>query len=145
MDKKLKKTNMEYLQILHILWQLADYYSKLLQIIAGNNPAKISDKLYETNGITHICVNFPKVQNVERNYSVLEMKEIFNEYMRYVLLPNQQTLRPYYNSQNQYDYLEPLYIDLVYEDSGYINIDVVYIDNSLAYEYVREQEEKLWI
>ena len=144
MDKKLKKTDIEYLHILHVIWQLADYYSKLFQFIAGNDPAKIPTRLYELDGITHICVNFPKVQNVERNYSVLKMKEIFNEYLRYALLPNQQGLKPYLDSKNLHDYLEPLYIDLVYEDSGYINIDIIYIDNNVAYKHVK-QEEKLWI
>ena len=145
MDKKLQKTDIEYLQILHILWQLVDYYSKLFQIIAGNNPAKISDKLYEADGISHIQVNFPKVQNVERTYTVLEMKDIFNEYLRYVLLPHQQLLYPYHNGNNLYDYLEPLYVDMVYEDSGYINLDVVYVDNLLAYKHVKSKEDFSWI
>ena len=145
MNKRLQKTDIEYLQILHILWQLVDYYSKLFQIMAGDEPTKLHTKLYEHDGITHIQVIFPKVQNVERSYSVLEMKDIFNEYLRYVLLPHQQLLYPYHNGNNLYDYLEPLYVDIVYEDSGYINLDVIYIDNLLAYKYVRKQEEKLWI
>lgn len=144
MDKKLKKTDIEYLQILHLIWQLVNYYSKLFQIIVGNDPTKISARLYELDGITHITFSFQKVQNVKRTYTVLEMKDIFNEYLRYVLLPHQLMLYPYHNGNNLYDYLEPLYVDLVYEDSGYINLDVIYIDNNIAYKHVK-QEENLWI
>lgn len=145
MDKKLKKSDIEYLHILHIIWQLVDYYSKLFQIIIGNDPTKIPVRLYKHDGITHLTFTFQKVQNTVRDYTVLEMKDILNEYLRYVLLPNQLMLFPYHNGNNLYDYLEPLYVDLVYEDSGYINLDVIYVDNLLAYKHVRNKEDFSWI
>ena len=37
--------------------------------------------------------------------------------------------------------MEPLYVDMVYEDENMIHLDVIYVDNPIAYDYVREDEK----
>ena len=71
----------------------------------------------------------------------MTMKDIFNEYLRYVFLPNQEWIPPYQNGTGIYDLIESLYIDMVCIADSYILLDVVYIDNPLAFKYVREQEK----
>ena len=141
MKNRLEKTNFKYLTILHIIWQLVSYYGKLFQTIAGNDPATTPAKIREENGITYITFSFPKVLNSQRNYTVLEMREIYNEYLRLILCPQQNILLPFQRGSEIHNIMEPLYVDMVYEDETTIYLDVIYIDNPIAYDYVRNDEK----
>jgi len=118
------------------------YYSHLFQIDV-KEPAKTVADITQKDGVTHLQITFSRIENSEIEYSALEMKDIFNEYLRYVLLPNQKLIPPYQNGTGIYDLIESLYIDMVYLADSYILLDVVYIDNPLAFKYVREQEKIL--
>lgn len=139
--KRLSQCSPEYLAILYIIWQLVSYYGKLFQVIAGNEPAKTIARITQEDGITHIYFSYPKVQNSERGYTVLEMRDIYNDYLRMVLLPAQKSIVPFHGGKELYEVVESLYVNLVYEDSGYINLDIIYVDNPIAYKYVREDEK----
>ncbi|MBE5852655.1 MAG: hypothetical protein E7299_06855 [Lachnospiraceae bacterium] len=142
MKKRLSKTDFMYLQILYAIWRLVMYYSHLFQIDV-KEPAKTVADITQKDGVTHLQITFSRIENSEIEYSALEMKDIFNEYLRYVLLPNQKLIPPYQNGTGIYDLIESLYIDMVYLADSYILLDVVYIDNPLAFKYVREQEKIL--
>lgn len=142
MKKRLSKTDFMYLQILYAIWRLVMYYAHLFQIDV-KEPAKTVADITQKDGVTHLQITFSRIENSEIEYSALEMKDIFNEYLRYVLLPNQKLIPPYQNGTGIYDLIESLYIDMVYLADSYILLDVVYIDNPLAFKYVREQEKIL--
>ena len=141
MSKK-RLTSMEYLAILFIVWQLVDYYSVLFQVDAGSNPAETITRLLEKDGITYLRLSFPKVEREPYGRRVFKMKRIYNEYLRYALLPAQDILKPFSAGSDYADIIEPLYVDMVYEDDTHINLNVVYIDNLEAYNYVRHDEIK---
>lgn len=141
MKNRLQKTNFEYLSILFIIWKLVSYYGELFQVVAGDDPATIPAKIREENGITYIHFCFPKVLNSFRGYTVLDMREKYNEYLRIVLLPAQKELPPYQGGTGIHHLMEPLYVDMVYEDENMIHLDVIYVDNPIAYDYVREDEK----
>lgn len=140
MKKRLVKTDFMYLQILYSIWRLVLYYAHLFQIDV-KEPTKTIADITQKDGITHLQIQFNRIENSEVEHTPLEMKDIFNEYLRYVLLPNQKLIPPYQNGTGIYDLIESLYIDMVYLADSYILLDVVYIDNPLAFKYVREQEK----
>lgn len=140
--KRLTKCSMEYLTILFIVWQLVDYYSVLFQVDAGSNPAETITRLLEKDGITYLRLSFPKVEREPYGRRVFKMKRIYNEYLRYALLPEQDILKPFSAGSDYADIIEPLYVDMVYEDDTHINLNVIYIDNMEAYTYVRNDEIK---
>ncbi len=141
MKTRLQKNDLVFLCILHIIWQLADYYSQLVRIVVGNDPSKIPAAIVNQDGITHLYFSFPKVLNEEREYTVLHIRDIFNEYLRAILLPQQTILKPYRNGNGIYDVMECLYIDLIYEDEKTLYLDIIYVDNPIAYKYVQNDEK----
>lgn len=140
MKKRLAKTDLRYLQILYAVWRLVVYYAYLFQLDV-KEPAKTVADITQKAGVTHLQITFNRIENSEVEHSALEIKDIFNEYLRYVLLPSQKLIPPYQNGTGIYDLIESLYIDEVYLADSYILLDVVYIDNPLAFKYVREQEK----
>ena len=138
---RLTKKSPEYLHILFIIFQLIEYFGKLLKIDAGESPTDIPSQISEKEGITTLTFSFPKIIGEERGYTILEMQTILNDYLRIVLLPSQKYLRPYKNGRGIYDMIEPLYVDSVIEDESNIYIDVIYITSPLEYSYVRKQEK----
>lgn len=143
--KRLQKIDLIYLHILYVVWQLVDYYSVLFRVDAGEDPAKIPARIMqEENGVTYVRFMFPKIDE-ERKFSVLEMLDIYNDYLRIKLLPEQDLLKPFCNGIGIYDMMEALYVNKVYEIEGYLYLEVVYIDNTLAFNYVRNKEKEISI
>jgi hypothetical protein len=137
---KLKKTKFEYMALLYSVWKAVDYYSKLMQVIAGHDPAKTPATLYEENGVTHVTLRFECVENTNRKMKEWEVKETINEFLRINLLPAQNILKPYRNGTTSFDIVECIYIDNVSINNSTMFIDVVYIDNPMAYKYVRNRD-----
>lgn len=140
MKKRLQKTDLQYLHVIYTIWRLVLYYAHLLQIEV-TEPLKTISKITEDNGVTHIHLQYKRIENSEIEYSPLEIKDIFNEYLRYVLLPHQSLIPPYQNGTGIYDAVESLYIYMVLLEDSYIHLDVVYIDNPLAFKQVRSDEK----
>ena len=140
MKKRLQKTDFMYLQIIYFIWRLVLYYAHLFQLDV-KEPAQTIANITQKDGITHLQIQCNRIENSELEHTALEMKDIFNEYLRYVLLPNQNLIKPYQNGTGIYDLIEPLYIDMVCIAESYIILDVVYIDNPLAFKYVRDKEK----
>lgn len=137
--KRLQTTDFIFLVILYYIWAMVDYYAQMFQIDAGTNPAKTIANLMQYDGYTQIRFSFPQIIDVERKHSMLEIKDIYNEYLQFALLPQQQILRPYSTGDS---IIEPLYIAEVFEDETHINIDVIYIDNSVALKVVRKKQQE---
>ncbi len=131
--ERLKTSSLEYLAILFIIWQLIDYYSKTYRIDAGNNPAQTIAKIMEFDGISYVRLSFPKIEQENYFGLVFEMKQVFNDYLRFVLLPEQKILKPFLAGNDYRCLMEPLYVKEIFEDDRYINLDVIYIDNMKAY------------
>ena len=141
--KRLTKCSMEYMSILFLIWQVVDYYAVLFHVDAGENPTTTISKLLEKDGISYVRLSFPKTEYVSYGCKLVQkMKRVYNEYLRYCLLPDQKLLKPFSAGSSIHDIMESLYVDLVYEDDTYINMDIVYIDNLEAYNYVRADESK---
>ncbi|MBQ8246375.1 MAG: hypothetical protein IJZ42_04515 [Lachnospiraceae bacterium] len=131
--ERLKTSSLEYLAILFIIWQLVDYYSKTYRIDAGNDPARTIAKIMEFDGVSYVRLSFPKIEQEHYFRLVFEMKQVFNDYLRYVLLPEQKILKPFLAGNDYRSLMEPLYVKDIFEDDSYINLDVIYIDNMKAY------------
>lgn len=141
MENRLKKTDYKFLSIIYAIWNLVSYYGKLFQIDAGDEPLKTSVKLSEKNGITVLRFTFNQVFTKEYRYPPEQMKSIYNDYLRYVILPSINELRPFIGDSGIYGIMEPLYIDKITTDMGLIHLDVIYIDNHQAFNYVRDNEK----
>lgn len=142
--KRLQKIDLIYLHILYVVWQLVDYYSVLFRVDAGEDPAKIPAEIGLKDGVSYLRFTFPKIDEM-RDYSVLEMLDIYNDYLRIKLLPEQDLLKPFCNGTGLYDMVESLYVDKVYEIEGYLYLEVIYIDNTLAFNYMRAKEKEILI
>lgn len=138
---KISKKSLPFLHILFSIYLLVTYYGKLFCIDAGDSPVDIPTRISEKEGITFFTFSFSKILDVHRALSVIKMKEISNEYLRIVLLPSLNLLKPYKNGTGIYDIIESLYVDSVYEDEAFVYMNVVYITSPLEYSYVREQEK----
>ena len=108
---------------------------------AGDEPAEIQTYLLEREGITSVRFKFPSCDS-DKEYSFGEIREIMQQHLQYCILPSDKILRPYMGGSTIYDIVEPLYIDRVEESKGIWRIDIVYVDNPLAYKYVVERTWK---
>lgn len=138
--KKLTKDKIEYLHILHAGWSTASYYSRLFGIYPWESPTEIPVNLIEKDGITILRFAFHSFDIPPEKYSLEETREIMQQYLQYCILPSDKILRPYMGGSTIYDIVEPLYIDRVEEYDGEWRIDIVYVDNPLAYKYVVKKE-----
>lgn len=134
------KTTIEYLHILHVIWTVVSYYARLFGMDAGEEPAGTKTFLLEREGVTFIRFMFPSCDTApDREYSFWEMAEIMQQYLDYCILPEEKILRPYQGGSTVYDIVEPLYIDRVQVADGWMQLEVVYIDDPLAFSYVRKR------
>lgn len=141
MTQKLTKYSLEYHMIIYYIWQLVDYYSVLFNVDTSQAPSEIITKLMQAEGISYIRFSFPKAERKSYGALVRHMKQVYNQYLRYVLLPQQRILKPFCaDADDIYGMLEALYVNLVFEDDGYIYLDVIYVDNYDAYNHVRNDE-----
>lgn len=140
---KLTKQSITYLHILHVVWVLASYYTRLFGIDAGEEPAEMKTFLLEREGITFVRFKFPSCDVfTDKEYSFEEIREVMQQYLDYCILPSEKILRPYLGGSTIYDIVEPLYIDRVEETKGIWRIDIVYVDNPLAFQYVKRGKWK---
>lgn len=132
----LTKQQLIYLCILHIVWVMADYYSALFGIDAYECPTDIPCDIFEEEEKTVLRFTFRSCAPDSR-YSVLDMAEIMQDYLQFCLLPQQTELKPYQGGTSQYDIVEPLFVSSVQHLKTWYEIDVVYVDNPVAYQYVK--------
>ena len=138
--ERLTKQSITYLHILHVVWVLVSYYTRLFGIDAGEEPAQMKTFLIEREGITFVRFKFTSCDTLTgKEYSLEKIREIMQEYLQYCILPEQTILCPYMGGSTIYDIVEPLYIDRVEESKGIWRIDIVYVDNPLAFQYVKSQ------
>ncbi len=147
--ERLTKKSFSYTTIIFILYQLFDYFSKLFQLEVGEDSFNIHytsciENNYRNKGITSIHIELPIIDKSLITYSNTEVKEILNDYLRIVLLPNQRLLPTYCNNTNSsiYDIVEPLFIDMIDVNNDRMTVNIIFIDNPVAYQYVRHLESK---
>ena len=137
----IKKSDFIYMYILWLIWFTADYYKDLFQIKPGDNPSKVHDRLMKYDDYRVIRVYFPKKSNESCKKSMHELKDIANDYLHHVLLPQQKILKPFAGEDSCYGVNESLYVLEVFEDSSELAFDVLYIDNDQAYKTKRYDEQ----
>lgn len=137
MNNTLTKKDLIYFHILHTIWKLVDYYSGLFCIDAGECATEIPCDICNRDGITFL--RFSVQSLLPSTYSVSQMTEIMQAYLQFCLLPQQTELKPYHGGAGQYDVVESLFIDSIQHTSGEYHLDVVYIDNSAAYQYLKSR------
>lgn len=139
MNKRLFKSSLDFLKIAHAIWQLFDYYFELLDVDPSDDPLELAQNcsIYQQDGLTFIRFKVPRVSGKYLDYDVLTIQDILNDYLRIVILPNQKELKPYCNGKGIYDICEPLYVDSVAFIDDYMIIDVLYIDNPVAFRHAR--------
>lgn len=134
MNNTLTKKDLIYFHILHTIWKLVDYYSGLFGIDAGECATEIPCDICTKDGMTFLRFSFQPLTS--STYSVAQMAEIMQEYLQVCLLPQQDFLKPYQGGTGQYDIVESLYVDSIqYTAEGY-QLNVIYIDNTVTYQYV---------
>ena len=144
MMKKLKKDSLEFLKITHTIWQLLDYYCKLFKIDPSDDPLELATNCsIRTDGaLTYLRYAIPRIDSEPLGMDVLESQDILNDYLRIVLLPNQVDLQPYCNGDQIYNIVEPIYVDSVFYADNFMILDVLYIDNPVAFQHIRTY--KIW-
>lgn len=144
MKKRLSTYSLEYHMIIFYIWTLTDYYSTLFSIDTSNPATQTINKLYTVGDISYIRCSFPKAEIKDYGTLVLRMKHVFNEYLQFAILPD-SILKPFCaDADDKYGMLEALYVDVVFEDNSYINLDVIYVDNMKAYKHVRRDEKNIY-
>jgi len=58
MREKLTTRDYQYMAIMYIIWQLADYYSNLFQIVVEDNPAILLPELHHKKGYSFFALYF---------------------------------------------------------------------------------------
>ena len=140
--ERLTKQSITYLHILHVVWVLVSYYTRLFGIYPWESPTEMPVNLIEKDGITILRFAFHSFDIPPEKFSLKETREIMQEYLQYCILPSDKILRPYMGGSTIYDIVESLYIDRVEESKGIWRIDIMYVDNPLAFQYVKSQSWK---
>ena len=133
----MKKNSKTFLNILFYIYVTVTYYSNLMNIIVPNDIQKVPVSILDDAEKTMLRFSFQKNKNGSRIHTVLQIADILNDYLQIVLLPNQTDLQPFQCGTSIHDAIEPLYVDMVFEDEYYINIDVIFVDNPLAFQYIK--------
>lgn len=128
-----------YLVVLQFIYAMVTYYSDLFGIDPGNCPTDIPVDITCNDGMTVMRFTFADRPGNKNICSVIEMAEIFNCYLE-THLYKYPALRPYVpaGATDISDMLECLYVDMVWPLNGRYDIDVILVDNDVAYKYVVE-------
>jgi len=139
MSQKLTKRSKTYLQILSVIFNLTDYYSNIFTFDPYDNPTEMNTEIKEQNGITKVRFSFRILRPFQNSYSTQDMRMIMQEYLEFCLLPESE-LRPYLGGTTQADLLPALYIETIFVTGSYMHMDVIYLDNPLAFRHVKESK-----
>lgn len=141
----LKKQSKNFILTAFVIWQLLTYYAYLFKLDVPSDVTKLRIKLFvDDANVTHLKVKLPNVQNPDSYYTESDMKTIMNEYLNIVLLPEQAELSPFSGGSSIYDTVDRLYVNQIQRlRSGHTYIDVIYVDNMQAYQYVKSQNSYL--
>ena len=135
----LSKKEFLYYKIIYVLWRLATYYADIFCYAVPEDLFGMHTQLAHINGLTFIRIYLPTSRNLHSSYSADEMKEILQEYLNYVLMP-ESGISPYCGGNSVYDIVESLYIDYAGIDpckkEGML-FNVLYIDNKISFDYYK--------
>ena len=131
----LETTQLVYYKILFVIWQAITYYANLLGF---ESPIDIFD-MY--NEIIHIgnwsIIHIELAADMDEGaYDTDRIKEVLQEYMTIVLLPESE-IPPYSDGD---EIVESLHLHSVRHDTekGNLNLDFLYINNPASYQLYKE-------
>lgn len=133
----LTKTDLKYLFILHMIWTLADYYSAMFGMDAYECPTDVPCDIFEEEGKTVLRFSFPLIRICNPS-SVTDMADIMEDYLQCCLMPQQTVLELYQGGTEWFEIVEPLHIMSVRRLNRSYEIEVVYVDNPAAFQFVKE-------
>lgn len=138
---RLTKTTKTYLLILYVVWKLLTYYEKFFELCVPSDATKLPVKLFiDDDNITHLVIEIQSFRTPDPYYTGESMKDIFNEYLSIVLLPEQPELKAFAGGSSIYDVVDCLYVKNAYVlDNGYAYIDIIYVDNMQAFRLVKKE------
>lgn len=133
-----------YLDIIFVLWKLIGYYENLFKLETPSNATKLPVRLSMDGNITHLIIEVPSTRTPDPYYTGDAMKAIFNEYLNIVLLPEQNELKPFSGGKSIYDIVDCLYVYEAYVlTTGFAHIDVIFVDNMEAFQFVKADNRYL--
>lgn len=112
------------------------FYSNLFGFAVEKADIKTEYRDQGKHGMTYFIVTVSKT-NIPCAYTVQEMKRIMQEYMEICILPASQI--PLYSAGEEL--LESLYIDSLKENHNNFVIEILYIDNTTAFRYVKNRKK----
>lgn len=138
----LTSASFHFLRILYVLHQILTYYAELIGIDVPESPKDLNSQIFQNNNIRYIRFTVPLIQEQQTDYSMLDIRRILNEYLQ-VTLASSKSFPPFCAGRSYHDMIEQLYIKTcVSSDSGYLWLDVLYIDNMDAYRLARQIESE---
>ena len=133
----------KYVFIVYLLWQAVSNCSRKIGAITESNPTMTDNTFVDWCGMKLIRCSFPRVEGIGINYTNEEIQEMLNLELQYVLLPEQNILNKFRLDDGYYSQMEPLYVHEVRIEGTNMYVDVLFIDNTLAYETARHRENEI--
>lgn len=111
------------------------YYSDLFGFATEEMNVETIQQPIGKQGITFFVAVVPKSKNTI--YTIQEIRQIMQEFMENRLL-SESTIKPYATGK---EIMEPLYINKITDTGKCYLINIVFIDNSTAFRYVKNQKK----
>lgn len=131
----LEKTQLVYYKILFVIWQTITYYADLIGYDAPENPLDMYNEILHIGDCSIIHVEL-MADMENRKYTTDEIREILQEYITIVLLPESE-IPPYSDGD---EIVESLHLHSVRHDAekGHLNFDFLYINNKKSFLLMKE-------
>jgi len=138
--QQLTPASFHFLRIIYVIHQILTYYADLFGIDVPESPKDLNAEIFQNKNIRYIRFLVPVIKEFNSEYSLLEIRKILNEYLQ-VTLASCKAFPPFCAGRSYHDMMEQLYIKTyTCSDSGYLLMDVLYIDNMDAYRLARQIE-----
>lgn len=126
----LQKTQLIFCKIMHAIWSDVVEYADMLGFEAPMDLFDMYSEIVHIGACSIIHVELMADMD-EGEYSNEEIREILNEYLNIVLMPESE-IQPYSNGE---EIVESLYLHSVRHDveKGCMNLDFLYINNEEAF------------
>ncbi len=139
-SKRITKKDPRLFWILWLILCALDGMQDLLHFVVPDNIFEMESKLIHEDGYTKIRIYPTTIESTNTLTKYPKIKDYLNERLRYDLLPAQNIITPYRVDEYYHDVVEGLYVKSVYTDGIVTWIDVIYVDNPIAYQLVRKDE-----
>ena len=124
--------------LLFIVWVIAGYYEQLFGYTVPEKAADMNVEIKEENGITKIYFKLPCIYEYSAYSPIDQIPRLFNHHLYYDMLPSAR-IPKYRASSLPHDTVESFLVNKIIPDSNYITIEIIYIDNPIAYDFIYQQ------